>query len=121
VLLRAEQTICHTGGVTVAARELSGLVRASGLVTCRRYQEEAMKTLLFAVVTALIVGTSWAEQAKPENGKPAAFRPGCEWALCALKVNGCKPFRGNSGTTEHYEAIAKKIDACNRGRESCRC
>lgn len=80
-----------------------------------------MKTILFAVVATIIVSPAWAEQAKPENEGPATFRPGCEWALCAQKVNGCKPFRGNSGTTEHYEAIAKKVDACNRGRESCRC
>ena len=82
-----------------------------------------MKRLIFAIVATSLVGPAWAQEKKPElEPQPmVTFRAGCEWSVCAQKLNGCKPLRGNVGTTERYDAIARRVDACNRGRESCEC
>lgn len=85
-----------------------------------------MRVLLCAIAAIIIGGPSWAQQQggqqdRQDNGGAVQFRPGCEWSLCAQKVNGCKPFRGNAGSEQNYDKVAKKVDACNRGRESCEC
>jgi hypothetical protein len=81
-----------------------------------------MKLAVLVGVAILIATPGWAQQTKPQPqpGGPAVFRPGCEWGICAQKLNGCKPLRGNT-TSENYDAIARKVDACNRGRDSCQC
>ena len=80
-----------------------------------------MKLAVLAGVAMLIAAPAWAQQqTKPQGEGPASFREGCEWSVCAQKLNGCKKLTGNT-TSEKYDAIARKVDACNRGRDSCQC